>query len=188
MMKSGSRPPRFSSPSGIAGAILAALCFCTHLGAAQVTLAWDPNSEPDVAGYRIYYGTAGTGFNTVANVGNFTSFVVDDLQPGQTYAFYATCYNTSGLESEPSNVVEYTVPESGDGAPAVSNMSVTPGGLQMQWAAVPGTTYRVLYKNDLNEPAWQPVAEFVAAGESAYFVDSASKTKAHRFYRLEVVP
>ncbi len=26
---------------------------------AQVTLAWDANSEPDVAGYNLYYGTAG---------------------------------------------------------------------------------------------------------------------------------
>ena len=26
--------------------------------AASVTLTWDPSSDPNVAGYKIYYGTA----------------------------------------------------------------------------------------------------------------------------------
>jgi len=75
---------------------------------ASVTLAWDPNTEPDVAGYRLYYGI--NGFGTVVNCGNVTNQSVLDLQPGRMYSFYVTCYNTSGLESEPSNVVEYVVP------------------------------------------------------------------------------
>ncbi|MBN2517181.1 MAG: hypothetical protein JXC33_14250, partial [Deltaproteobacteria bacterium] len=27
-----------------------------NIHAAEITLAWDQNSEPDIAGYRIYYG------------------------------------------------------------------------------------------------------------------------------------
>ena len=27
-----------------------------NIYAAEITLAWDQNSEPDIAGYRIYYG------------------------------------------------------------------------------------------------------------------------------------
>jgi chitinase len=85
------------------GAAIAAL-------AASVTLAWDPNSEADVAGYRLFWGTTDVGFVNVTNCGNVTNWTVVDLQPAEEYAFYVTCYNTSGLESEPSNVVTYSVP------------------------------------------------------------------------------
>ncbi len=92
--------------------------------AASVTLAWDPNSEPDVAGYRLYYGTPAGNFGTVVNTGNVTNYTVSDLQQTATYGFYVTCYNTSGLESEPSNVVEYTVPTGANTAPVALSLSV----------------------------------------------------------------
>jgi chitinase len=81
-----------------------------------VTLAWDPNSEPDVAGYRLYYGT--NGFGTVVNCGNVTNYTLN-LGRG-VWSFYATCYNTSGLESEPSNVVTWT---NGQPSPPVVTLS-----------------------------------------------------------------
>jgi hypothetical protein len=79
---------------------------------AEVTLAWDPNVEADVAGYRIYYGTPAGTYNEQLDVGNVTSFTVGGLVEEQTYSFRATCYNVSGLESDPSNSVEYAVPVS----------------------------------------------------------------------------
>ncbi len=157
------------------------------LRAAQVTLAWDPNSEPDVAGYRLYYGSAGGEFGTVINTGNVTNFTAADLAPGSTYAFYVTCYNTSGLESEPSNVVEYVVPPIGDGGPEVSSLRVTAGGLEMNWEATPGAVYRILFKSDLSETGWQLLDEFEVGGESGYFVDTTPRTAPRRFYKLEVV-
>lgn len=81
------------------------LCLCAGaLRAASVTLAWDPNPETDVSGYRVYYGT--NGFATVVNCGNVTNRTIVDLGPG-TWSFYVTCYNTAGLESEPSQVVQW---------------------------------------------------------------------------------
>ena len=96
--------------------------------AASVTLAWDPNTEPDIAGYRLYYGTPAGNFTTVVNTGNTTNTTVEGLQPGATYAFYVTCYNTSGLESEPSNVVTYTVPEQRPRPPKPAGVVVKPDG------------------------------------------------------------
>jgi hypothetical protein len=93
-------------------AFLSTFAFCACLDAASVTLAWDPNKEPDVAGYRLYYGTPAGSFGTVVNTGNVTNHTVTDLRQGASYAFYVTCYNTSGLESEPSNVVTYQAPAS----------------------------------------------------------------------------
>lgn len=47
-----------------------------------------------------------------------TSIQVEDLKANQTYFFTVTAYNTANLESDPSNVVAYTVPDSPDTEPA----------------------------------------------------------------------
>jgi hypothetical protein len=77
---------------------------------AEVTLAWDPNSEADLSGYRIHYGTSSGSYTSVRDVGNELTCTVTGLTAGETYYFAATAYNTSGLESDYSNEVVYTVP------------------------------------------------------------------------------
>jgi hypothetical protein len=37
----------------------------------QLTLAWDPNSEPDIAGYILYYGTESETYPQQVDVGNY---------------------------------------------------------------------------------------------------------------------
>ena len=81
----------------------------TVVAAGQVTLMWDPNSESDLAGYRIYYGIASSSYDNAIDVGNTETCTVMGLIPDVTYYFVATAYNTSGLESDYSNEIEYTV-------------------------------------------------------------------------------
>ncbi len=78
--------------------------------AAQVTLEWDPNSESDLAGYKIYYGTASQAQTDSIDVGNATTYTVMGLHDGTTYFFAATAYNTSNQESGYSNEVSATTP------------------------------------------------------------------------------
>jgi hypothetical protein len=77
---------------------------------AQVTLTWDPNSETDLAGYEIYYGTSSGNYQSKTDVGNVTTYTVNGLTMGVTYYLAATAYNTQGLQSGYSNEVVYTVP------------------------------------------------------------------------------
>ena len=77
---------------------------------AQVTLTWDPNTETDLAGYDIYYGTSSGNYQSKTDVGNVTTYTVNGLTVGVTYYLAATAYNTQGLESSFSNEVAYTVP------------------------------------------------------------------------------
>ena len=44
--------------------------------AAEVTLAWDPNPEPAVEGYRVYYGKASGFYTNVVDAGNRTDCVI----------------------------------------------------------------------------------------------------------------
>ncbi len=96
------------------------LCLATlppSLPAAQVAFSWLPNTEPTLAGYKIYYGTSSGNYTNVTDVG-FPPVVdgrvqadIDNLTPGKTYYFAATAYDSSGVESDYSNEVSTTVPE-----------------------------------------------------------------------------
>jgi hypothetical protein len=77
--------------------------------ARAVVLEWDPNSEV-VAGYRVYLGEASRSYGTTYNVGNQTNIEIAPLQPGKTFYFAVTAYDTNGLESDFSQEVFYTVP------------------------------------------------------------------------------
>jgi len=62
-----------------------------------------------VAGYNVYVGTASGVYGPPINVGNVTSYVVNNLVIGNTYYFVVTDYNTSGVESAPSNQVSKSI-------------------------------------------------------------------------------
>ena len=88
------------------------LIFCvTHVYAGQVTLGWDQNTEPDLAGYKIYYGNSSGNYTESVNItsGNITTCTISDLIEGQTYYFAATAYNSSLVESNYSAEVYYTI-------------------------------------------------------------------------------
>ncbi|OFZ22722.1 MAG: hypothetical protein A2X94_03485 [Bdellovibrionales bacterium GWB1_55_8] len=78
-------------------------------GSARVELAWDPSSDPDVAGYRCYYGRKSRQYTHVLDTGNANTFVVSGLTPGKWY-FTITAYNSAGVESDYSNEFETEVP------------------------------------------------------------------------------
>jgi chitodextrinase len=106
------------------------LCFIVEIitpnaFAAQVTLAWDSNTESDLAGYRIHYGTANGSYSFHTDVRNVTTYTVTGLAEGQTYYFAATAYDTSGNESGYSNQVSYSVSTAANGAPSAP---ATPSG------------------------------------------------------------
>jgi hypothetical protein len=78
--------------------------------AAQVTLAWDPVMDPNVVGYRVYYGTSSRSYQFNNDAGRNTTITVSNLQDGTTYYFAVTSYGTAGLESGYSNEVSYGAP------------------------------------------------------------------------------
>ena len=61
---------------------------CPAIAATEVRLAWDPNGEPDLAGYLLRYGTEpGLPTFTEIDVGNVISNVVTGLDVNTTYYF-----------------------------------------------------------------------------------------------------
>lgn len=85
--------------------------------AAQITLSWDANTETDIAGYKIYYGSSSGNYETTIDIGNTTTCVLEEAPADTTY-FAVKAYNTSGFESDFSDEVIY--------APVVSTTTTQP--------------------------------------------------------------
>jgi chitinase len=83
--------------------------------ASTVVLQWDPNTDADLAGYKVYYqadsstqpfkGTGATQGPSPIDVHNQTTETISGLDPAHPYYFAVTAYNTSGVESAYSNIV-----------------------------------------------------------------------------------
>ncbi len=81
----------------------------------SIRLAWDANTESDLLGYRIYYGTQpgiflqSPGQGILAAVSPSPSHMVGNLSRGQTYYFSVRAFNSAG-EGPTSNTVQGQVP------------------------------------------------------------------------------
>lgn len=87
-------------------------CISGVQGGQSVTLAWNPDPDPNLAGYRLYCGTRRGVYTQRIEVGKTTTTSVSNLVAGRTYFFAVTVYNTAYMESPPSNEVSYRVPAS----------------------------------------------------------------------------
>ena len=93
---------------------LSLLLFLTPLKvySMDITLAWDENTEPDLAGYRIFYHVEGQDYdyNNPAWEGMDTNCIISGLDNTLYYCFVARAFDTSDNESENSNEVCYYPP------------------------------------------------------------------------------
>jgi hypothetical protein len=76
--------------------------------AATVTLAWDANTESDLAGYKIHYGTTSRAYSHSIDVGNITEYTLTDLDEGVTYYLAATAYDIDNNQSAYSEELVHT--------------------------------------------------------------------------------
>ena len=89
--------------------------------AGTVQLTWDPNTETNLTGYKVYYANTnvqpfqGTGAAQGASgsilipKGTQTA-TLSALDPTHPYFFAVTAYNNQGAESTYSNIVSITAP------------------------------------------------------------------------------
>ena len=79
--------------------------------AGQVTLGWDKSTETEVAGYKVYYGTATRNYTQSIKIAspNITACTIINLLNGQKYYFAAIAYNAELIESDYSAEVFTTI-------------------------------------------------------------------------------
>jgi len=86
--------------------ILMSLLWVAAAAAMDVKLQWDPNTESNLAGYKVYYGIDGLASPSYLDVKNQTVATISGLDPAHNYSFAVVAYSTSGLESSLSNIVK----------------------------------------------------------------------------------
>lgn len=65
----------------------------------------NPNTETDLAGYKVYYGIATENYETHIDFGNQLTYTVTGLADGAVYYLALTAYDLTGNESGYSNEV-----------------------------------------------------------------------------------
>jgi len=126
--------------------ILSDFCF-----AAQIQLVWDPNTEPDLAGYMVYYGTDPGVYGTPIQIGKDPSYTLTGLTQGTRYYINITAYDIYGDESDLDPLIEVNglAIESPGTATLVSpSETITDTTPTYTWNAVPESSWYCLWVND----------------------------------------
>ena len=76
----------------------------------SLTLAWNPSTSTNVAGYKIYSGLASGVYSSTNSISGSTNVTLTGLIEGSTYYFAATTVDTLGNESPFSDEASYSIP------------------------------------------------------------------------------
>ncbi len=77
----------------------------------SITIAWDPNSEPNLGGYRVFYGTSPKKYTNSVDVKSATKYTLTNLIKGKKYYIAVIAYSSnssvrSGYSKEVSGVAK----------------------------------------------------------------------------------
>jgi hypothetical protein len=93
----------------------------------DISLAWNAVDNSALAGYMVYYGSAGGAYSGKIDVGNRTAYTVSGVPDGTAYHFAVTAYDATRAESHFSNDASGT---------AVANAGSAGNGAQAPTATV----------------------------------------------------
>ncbi len=89
----------------------------------EVVLEWTPNSEPDLAGYKVFYreGALSYDYTNPSWTGTDNFCTIYDLNETKTYCFVARAYDSEGFESGDSDEVCHMPTVIPDNQPPIAN-------------------------------------------------------------------
>lgn len=117
--------PRPTSVYRLLGAAFALaislVCGVAPGAAASLRVTWASNTEADLAGYRLEYGTSAGSYSGTVEAGLANSCDVTGLQPGLLYFFALYAYDEAGNLSAPSEEITGRVPTTATLTPVVTS-------------------------------------------------------------------
>lgn len=125
-------------------------CFVHYVSssfAGNAALSWNANTEPDLSGYKVYYGTSSGNYGAPIDVGNTTNHTITGLADG-TYYFAVTARDTSGNESGFSNEASKALSTPDTTAPVISAItagSITASGASISWSTNEASDTQIQY-------------------------------------------
>lgn len=158
-------------------ASLAGLILLVHyVFAAEAFLEWNPNTEPDLAGYKIYQSTVSGQYDapavaTVDKSKTSDTRSLPQLALEQTYYFILTAFDTSGNESLPSKEVSKTIagipappPVGRPGTPVLTVVALSPTSVKVSATPVDdgtGQPAKIALRYQLGPISWGTAREAI---------------------------
>jgi hypothetical protein len=146
--------------------------------AASVTIAWNPNSEPDIAGYTVYWGTNPGVYTSSQDVSaGVTSLAVSNLQNCVTYFFAVRAFNTAGLMSIYSSEVSARIDCDSPAPAALASISastpspIMPGTSVTFTATATGGVAPLQYRfwlYDFGTATWTLLRDYATANQATW--------------------
>jgi hypothetical protein len=136
---------------------------------AGVSLQWNANPEPDVVGYKVYFGTEPQDYSAVIDVVGSTKTELPAVSLGSTYYLAVSAYNAAGVESPRSAELKVTA-EVPTGVVDTSMGFSGPGQGQLKWRypkanAPAADKFNIYVSEDLK--TWNPAGTLSAAEPSS---------------------
>lgn len=160
--------------------LFAAVASVNLAAARDLTLSWNPSTDPTVAGYNLYYGTNSGDYSNKVTVGQVTTATISNLTAGVTYYFSATAFNSAGVESDFSNETSFIVPGVLTLTPAAKSGEAP----VIRFPVEPGHWYEVQATTDLR--SWTTISQTGVATSNDWVqvTDPNAASFNSRFYRL----
>lgn len=105
----------------------------------RATIKWQANSEPDLGGYKVFYGTESRDYTERVDVGNKTEFTTPTLMAGTTYYFTVFAYDQSQNESDfsPEIIISIaTVDTTAPPEPTITGITLDQLKVKLTWNTV----------------------------------------------------
>lgn len=151
----------------------------------EVGLAWSRNTEPDIAGYRVYFGSSSGLHTSEIWVGDQTSVTISNLHEGLRYYFAVTATTTAGIESAPSE--ELVLQAHFEEVPLSIEFlePASRGTIQIRFPTKENRVYALESSQDLK--SWGPITMRFGTGDTAAVSLSHVNGFVRQFYRVRVV-
>jgi len=165
--------------------VLAAAMLLAVPAAAQVNVqvTWNPNSEPDLAGYRVWWGTEAGVYPNSQEAGTATNDIIEGLSEGTTYYIAVTAYDLAENESAKSQWVSITPDLT---PPTFSNInagSITENTVTITWTTNEPSTSQVEYGQTISYGSQTPLDSNLVTNHSVQVTGLNAWTTYH--YRVK---
>lgn len=114
---------------------------------AEITFAWDANTDTATTNYILYAIQPGVSTNQIRVAHPTNIATATNITPGITYTYYVVAENADGMQSDPSDAITYSFPI---GSPTLVTLSTKQVNyspiskkfdVKLGWAAVDKTKY-----------------------------------------------
>ncbi|MEN6447822.1 MAG: fibronectin type III domain-containing protein, partial [Syntrophaceae bacterium] len=103
--------------------------------AVSLRVSWNANTDEDLEGYKVYYGTQPGSYGPGIDVNNVTSYQIDGLSNGTTYYVAVTAHDVSQNESGFSPEQNVSIPAP-DTTPPTGTVAINSGAASTTSASV----------------------------------------------------